>query len=97
MNHWYNDYKVESERHKDEAERAAAYRLVREASRQSSVRPNSSMRLAFFWRWLASLGALLVSWGCRLQTRFSEAALPDTALTGLASFSGPSNTEPCSS
>jgi len=104
MNHWYIDLKVESERHKDEAERAAAYRLVREAEasrRPSSTRPYSSMRIAFYWPWLARLGArlgaLLVSWGCRLQTRFSDAALSDAALTGLASFSSPSGTEPCSS
>jgi hypothetical protein len=105
MNNWYIDLKVESERHKDEARQAAAYHLARQASRQASRqalrqaledRPASAMRMAFYWRWLASLGALLVSWGCRLQTRYAD-RYADATLHGLASFSGSSGTEPCSS
>jgi hypothetical protein len=67
MQAYYADYASESERRKDEMRHAERHRLARSVSSQES-------RLAGAYRHLfSSLGGLMVSWGCLLQSRFVEA------------------------
>ncbi len=60
----YSLLKFAKQRQRELVAEAGRTRLARQAG-PHLVRP-----WLFFGRWLAGLGTLLLSWGCRLQTRY---------------------------
>ena len=58
---------VETERRRDKRARAEKERFIRQVVLRRNSPPTRS-----YQRWLAHLGAQLVTWGCRLQARYDH-------------------------
>lgn len=83
MGHPDLDYMIAVERRKDEMAQAAQYRLVKEAKMAARMaagpQPFWPIRLVdglllVAARILSHLGARMLNWGCRLQTRYEVVA-----------------------
>lgn len=66
MNDWYRSWLVETNRRADEIAEAERYRLLKRAG---LTRPRTFER---YQRLLYNLGALLMSWGNKLQSHYEE-------------------------
>ena len=64
----YETFKLNQMRQRELIAEAAQERLARAATPKQARPPR------FHRRWLARLGTVLVNWGCRLQSRYEQAA-----------------------
>jgi hypothetical protein len=84
---WF-DVLAEQERRRAYVAEAEKERLIRQALSQNAPRAKS------YQRWLAHLGARLVTWGYRLQARYNHTLAVSTPL-GQERYVAESNTSPC--